>query len=133
MALLKKQPRAIKKVLLSIRIHPDTAEHLARYCEFLQSGAHHVVEQALEYAFRKDKELQPWLERNPNRACAGTTADGNLRRPLANDMEGYALAYGIASLLNNLVGPRQRPVTAAGPHPCEVSSSSCATRRSMTT
>ena len=83
MALLKKQPRAVKKELLSIRIHPDTAERLARYCEFLESGAHHVVEQALEYAFRKDKEFQSWLERNPE-----PKTDGGRRSSPAAKLDG---------------------------------------------
>jgi hypothetical protein len=36
--------------------------------------------------------------------------------PFENDLEAYALAYGIASLLNNLYGPGQGALLAAGLH-----------------
>jgi hypothetical protein len=34
---------------------------LLRYCTFLDSSQHYVVEQALRYMFGKDRDFQSWL------------------------------------------------------------------------
>jgi hypothetical protein len=37
---------------------------LERYCEFIDSRAHHVIEEALKFTFSKDRDFQSWLEKN---------------------------------------------------------------------
>jgi hypothetical protein len=34
------------------------------YCEFIDSRAHHVIEEALKFTFGKDRDFQSWLEKN---------------------------------------------------------------------
>ena len=74
MALIEKEAPVIKKEQLNVRVDPGVARMLRSYCEFIESGQHHVVEQALEYTFGKDKEFQAWLKRN------GTTKGGRENR-----------------------------------------------------
>ncbi len=50
-----------KKEQLNVRVDPDVMEMLNRYCAFLESGQHYVVEQALRYMFTKDRDFQTWL------------------------------------------------------------------------
>jgi hypothetical protein len=59
--LLHEQTRRVPKRSLSVRIHSETMDLLDYYCEFIQSGRHHVVGQALHYAFQGDGEFQAWL------------------------------------------------------------------------
>ncbi|MCP5111204.1 MAG: hypothetical protein GY953_10245 [bacterium] len=64
MPLIAKEPPTVKKEVLSVRIEPAVLELLRRYCEFIDSGQHYVVERALQYTFHKDREFQVWLRRN---------------------------------------------------------------------
>jgi hypothetical protein len=63
-ALIAKEPPVEKKEQLNLRIDPAVGELLHSYCEFIDSGANYVVEQALRYTFGRDKEFQAWLKRN---------------------------------------------------------------------
>jgi hypothetical protein len=57
-ALIAKEPPVEKKEQLNIRIDPTVGEMLRSYCEFIASGQHYVVEQALRYTFGRDKEFK---------------------------------------------------------------------------
>jgi hypothetical protein len=63
MSVIHRQPKRAKKESLSVRLTPQVMRSLERYCEFIDSGAHHVVEEALKFTFGKDKDFQSWLER----------------------------------------------------------------------
>lgn len=64
MALIDRETPAVKKEQVNVRVDPEVAQMLRSYCEFIESGQHYVVEQALQFTFRKDKEFQAWLRRN---------------------------------------------------------------------
>src|SRR5262245_2128874 len=64
MALIAREPPVEKKEQLNVRIDPTVGELLRSYCEFIASGQHYVVEQALRYTFDRDKEFQAWLKHN---------------------------------------------------------------------
>jgi hypothetical protein len=49
---------------LSVRLTPQILRLLERYCEFIDSRAHHVIEEALKFTFGKDRDFQSWLEKN---------------------------------------------------------------------
>ena len=50
-----------------IRIEEPLAVTLDRYAEFLgTTGIDHVINQALEFVFRKDGDFKEWLSQNPH-------------------------------------------------------------------
>jgi len=52
-----------------VRIEEPLAATLDRYAEFLgATGIDHVVNQALEFVFRKDSDFKEWLAQNPQPA-----------------------------------------------------------------
>lgn len=52
-----------------VRIEEPLALTLDRYAEFLgTTGIDHVVNQALEFVFRKDSDFKEWLAQNPQPA-----------------------------------------------------------------
>ncbi len=52
-----------------VRIEEPLAATLDRYAEFLgATGIDHVVNQALEFVFRKDSDFKDWLAQNPQPA-----------------------------------------------------------------
>src|SRR5258708_17800792 len=52
-----------------VRIEEPLAVTLDRYAEFLgATGIDHVINQALEFVFRKDSDFKEWLSRNPQPA-----------------------------------------------------------------
>jgi hypothetical protein len=70
MSVIDRQPKRAKKETLSVRLTPQAMRLLERYCQFLECGAHHVVDEALKFTIGKDRDFQSWLEKN------GTTAGG---------------------------------------------------------
>jgi len=64
MSVIERQPKLSRKESLSIRLTPQVMRLLERYCEYIDSGAHHVVEEALKFTFGKDRDFQSWLENN---------------------------------------------------------------------
>jgi hypothetical protein len=64
MSVIERQPKLSKKESLSVRLTPQVMRLLERYCEFIDSRAHHVIEEALKFTFGKDRDFQSWLERN---------------------------------------------------------------------
>lgn len=62
-----------KKEQLNVRVDPDVMEMLNRYCVFLDSGQHYIVEQALRYMFTKDRDFQTWLS---TQETTGAKAEG---------------------------------------------------------
>ena len=55
-----------KKVETNIRLEESTAKMLDRYAHFHQGPADDVVNEALEYIFKHDKDFQQHLTANPN-------------------------------------------------------------------
>ena len=55
-----------KKVETSMRLEESTAKMLDRYAHFHQGPADDVVNEALEYIFKRDKDFQQHLQQNPN-------------------------------------------------------------------
>lgn len=71
MSVIDRQPKLAKKESLSVRLTPQAMGLLERYCEFIDSSAHHVVEEALKFTFGKDRDFQSWLEQNATRGEEG--------------------------------------------------------------
>jgi len=55
-----------KKVETSMRLEESTANMLDRYAHFHKGPADDVVNEALEYIFKHDKDFQQYLAQNPN-------------------------------------------------------------------
>lgn len=55
-----------KKVETSMRLEESTAKMLDRYAHFHQGPADDVVNEALEYIFKRDRDFQQYLHQNPN-------------------------------------------------------------------
>ena len=55
-----------RKVETSMKLEESTAKMLDRYADFHKGSADDVVNEALEYIFRHDKDFQQELQRNPN-------------------------------------------------------------------
>jgi hypothetical protein len=55
-----------KKVETNIRLEESTAKMLDRYAHFHKGPADDVVNEALEYIFRHDKDFQQHLQKNPD-------------------------------------------------------------------
>lgn len=64
--------KASKKVETSIRLEESTAKMLDRYAHFHKGPADEVVNEALEYIFKRDKDFQQHLQKNPNEAVAAS-------------------------------------------------------------
>ncbi len=61
-----------KKVETSMRLEESTAKMLDRYAHFHQGPADDVVNEALEYIFKRDKDFQQHLQQNPNQEVAAS-------------------------------------------------------------
>ena len=61
-----------KKVETSMRLEESTAKMLDRYAHFHKGPADDVVNEALEYIFRHDKDFQQHLQQNPNQEVAAS-------------------------------------------------------------
>lgn len=63
MSLIKKKV-VTERDTASYKLERRTIELIRRYAEFIGSPQEHVVNQALRYLFRKDKEFKTWLQVN---------------------------------------------------------------------
>ena len=54
------------KIDTSMRLEESTAKMLDRYAHFHKAGADDVVNEALEYIFKRDKAFQQDLQQNPD-------------------------------------------------------------------
>ena len=61
-----------KKVETSMRLEESTAKMLDRYAHFHKGPADDVVNEALEYIFKHDKDFQQHLQQNPNQEVAAS-------------------------------------------------------------
>jgi hypothetical protein len=61
-----------KKVETSMRLEESTAKMLDRYAHFHKGSADDVVNEALEYIFKHDKDFQQDLQQNPNQQVASS-------------------------------------------------------------
>lgn len=61
-----------KKVETSMRLEESTAKMLDRYAHFHQGPADDVVNEALEYIFKRDKDFQQYLQQNHNQEVAAS-------------------------------------------------------------
>ena len=64
--------KASKKVETSMKLEQSTAQMLDRYAHFHKGSADDVVNEALEYIFRHDKDFQQYLQKNPNEEVASS-------------------------------------------------------------
>jgi hypothetical protein len=55
-----------KKVETNLRLEESTAKMLDRYAHFHKGPADEVVNEALEYIFKHDKDFQQHLKENPD-------------------------------------------------------------------
>jgi hypothetical protein len=63
MSLITKKPIAEREAA-SYKLDRSTIELVKFYSEFIGSPQEHVVNQALLYVFRKDREFSAWLKAN---------------------------------------------------------------------
>ena len=69
MPLLRPPDRKVPTRKFYVRIEEPLAITLDRYAEFLgTTGIDHVVNQALEFVFRKDTDFKEWLAQHPESA-----------------------------------------------------------------
>src|ERR1700712_5181383 len=61
-----------KKVETSMRLEESTAKMLDRYAHFHKGSADDVVNEALEYIFKHDKDFQQTLQQTPNQQVASS-------------------------------------------------------------
>lgn len=61
-----------KKVETSMKLEESTAKMLDRYAHFHKGSADDVVNEALEYIFRHDKDFQQHLKQNPDEEVASS-------------------------------------------------------------
>ena len=68
-----------------VRIEEPLAITLDRYAEFLgTTGIDHVVNQALEFVFRKDTDFKEWLAQHPESAVRKNLGQRNKSRSPLN-------------------------------------------------
>lgn len=101
MPLLRPPDPQVPKRKLYLRIEEPLAAMLDRYAEFLgTTGVDHVVNQALEFVFRKDTDFKEWLSQNPQ---------PGLRRPLSQRMK----AKSVLNSVRDQHGPQESEVEGA--------------------
>ena len=61
-----------KKVDTHMRLEESTAEMLDRYAHFQKGSADEVVNGALEYVFKHDKDFQRHIQQNPHEKVASS-------------------------------------------------------------
>jgi len=64
----------------SYKLDRSTIELVRLYAEFIGSPQEHVVNEALVYTFRKDKEFREWLKANDKSEVLSAPASGNSKR-----------------------------------------------------
>ncbi len=67
MPLIQAQEKKVREAV-TVKLEKSTVEQLRLYAEFIDSTQEHVVNEALSFTFRKDKEFQDWLESREGRA-----------------------------------------------------------------
>jgi len=68
-----------------VRIEEPLAIRLDRYAEFLgAAGIDHVINQALEFVFRKDSDFKEWLSQNPQPGLRRALAQRKKAKPVLN-------------------------------------------------
>ncbi len=72
MALIAKQTKT-ERDTLSLRLDRDVNLTLKQYSEFVSSSQDYVINQALRYFFKRDKEFAAWQVSQPE---AGASAEG---------------------------------------------------------
>lgn len=55
-------PKTNSKVKATVELEQSTVESLDRYAAFIQASGEQVIEQALQFVFRKDKDFLQYLE-----------------------------------------------------------------------
>src|SRR6516164_5332666 len=73
---IPKQPKQIKE-RIEAKLDVRLIRKLESYCEYLESDRDYIISQALEIAFKKDKQFTDWLARRP----AGPAVDAGLNTP----------------------------------------------------
>lgn len=82
MPLLKPPEPEIPTRKFYVRINKPLAAMLDRYSEFLGAeGIDHVVNQALEFVFRKDLHFKEWLAEHPEPTPKTTSSRRRSRQP----------------------------------------------------
>lgn len=85
MPLLRPPDPQVPKRKFYVRIEEPLAVTLDRYAEFLgTTGIDHVVNQALEFVFRKDSDFKGWLSQNPQPAARQTLKQNKKTRSVLN-------------------------------------------------
>ena len=85
MPLLRPPDPQVSKRKFYVRIEEPLAVTLDRYAEFLgATGIDHVVNQALQFVFRKDGDFKEWLSRNPQPAPRRTLSQRKNARSVPN-------------------------------------------------
>jgi hypothetical protein len=85
MPLLRPPDPQIPKRKFYVRIEEPLAATLDRYSEFLgATGIDHVVNQALEFVFRKDSDFKEWLSQNPQPAPRRTLGQRKKAKSVLN-------------------------------------------------
>lgn len=85
MPLLRPPDPQVSKRKFYVRIEEPLAGTLDRYAEFLgTTGIDHVVNQALEFVFRKDGDFKEWLSQNPQPAPRRTLSQKKNTRSAQN-------------------------------------------------
>ena len=59
-----------KKIETSMRLEESTVKMLDRYAHFHKGSADDVVNEALEYIFRRDRDFQQHLQQHPDEEVA---------------------------------------------------------------
>jgi predicted transcriptional regulator len=75
--ILKAPPKQSKNESLQLRVSTEFKTKLQRYAEFLEATPSHVVTEALNRIFDKDREFKAWLEEYPNGITAAQTENNS--------------------------------------------------------
>src|SRR5713101_6903320 len=80
----------------SFKLDRSTVELVKFYSEFIGSPQEHVVNQALLYVFRKDREFNAWLKANnkPTISQKGNPSKPNGGAPTGAQQGGHVAALG---------------------------------------
>ena len=61
-------PKANSKLKATVELEQSTVESLDHYAAFSEATGEQVIEQALQYVFRKDKDFAQYLEQHKGKA-----------------------------------------------------------------
>ena len=71
MPLIASQPKRIREAV-TVKLDKPVIEQLKLYAAFIDSTQEHVVNEALALTFRRDKDLQDWIEKQGVSTSNGT-------------------------------------------------------------